>query len=96
MLYPSPPNESFAIPIATRLPINNIQIGKPAGTFSARSRPVSAAEPSLMVVGTFIMYFCIMYSNTTQDPIAIKVIRKADMPNTKKESKVTGISAMIT
>ena len=54
-LWPSPPKGILAMPIATKAPTTIIQIGRLAGTLKANNRPVTMAEPSLIVVGTFMI-----------------------------------------
>lgn len=82
MLNPNPPKDNFATPMAIKLPITIIQMGKLDGKLKANKIPVINADPSVMVTSVFNRYFWITYSNSIQEIIATEVTSKAPIPNT--------------
>ena len=77
---PKPPKAILPTPMATMLPTMAIQMGRLAGTLKARSKPVSAAEPSLMVKGPLMRNFWISHSVSIQAAIETMVSLSAYQP----------------
>ena len=79
-LFPKPPKDILAIPIATIDPMTTIHIGRVEGRLKASSNPVSMAEPLPIVGYSFSKYFWIRYSTMTQESIDERVTMKAPIP----------------
>ena len=80
MFFPSPPNDIFPMAMATNAPIIRMIVGKLLGTLKASKTPVIIAEPSEMVAGPLIRYFCMRYSNSRLATTEIKITRTAPIP----------------
>ena len=94
--FPNPPNDIFAIPMATIEPMTIIHQGSDEGMLNARSTPVRTAEPSLIVHSPLIKYFCIIHSVSTQLATAIAVTRMASHPKKYIDDRNAGTSARVT
>ena len=65
-LCPVPPKNCFAIMIETKAPIRQIHHGAETGRLNASKSPVTAAVPSEIVTGFFVI-FCHKNSNPTEN-----------------------------
>lgn len=94
-LCPVPPKNCFAIIIATNEPIRHIHHGAETGKLKARIIPVTAAVPSDIVMGLFVI-FCHKNSkpmeNKTQRAVKISALNPKKITEQTKE----GMSAMQT
>ena len=94
---PNPPKVILPTPIATRAPMATIHIiSAVAGTLKASSRPVTMAEPSHTVEGTFMMNFSISHWNRQQQATDTMLMSKAFRPKYAMPVSSMGTKARLT
>ena len=97
MLQPSPPNDIFAIPIATKLPITTIHNGNVLGRLNDSNTPVMMAEQSSIEQSSFLKSHLLMTnSKNKHEATAVIVSINDEMPKTTIENMKAGTNAIKT
>ena len=79
-LLPSPPKLILPMPMATNAPMTTIHTGRLLGRLNDSNRPVSTADPSLMVGVVFSRKRWMRYSNNTHESTEVTLTMNAPRP----------------